>query len=68
MKLWVADLGFLRWGRNPRVWGKNLLLGKIFAENCIKMKEIRPGGASLTPQLDPKMIMALWSGGEGAHA
>ena len=24
------------------VWGKNLLLGKMFAENCQKMKEMGP--------------------------
>ena len=37
----VADPGFpRRGGANPRVPGKNLLFGKIFAENGMKMKEI----------------------------
>ena len=27
-------------GDNPLVWGKNLLFGKIFAKNCMKMKDI----------------------------
>ena len=26
-------------GGNPSVWGKHLLFGKIFAQNCTKMKE-----------------------------
>ena len=37
-------------GANPKGWGANLLFGKIFLENCMKMKEIGPrggGGASL---------------------
>ena len=29
-------------GRQPRVLGKNLSFGKIFAENCMKMKAIEP--------------------------
>ena len=38
----VTDSGFpqRRGGVNPCVWGENLLFGKIFAENCTKMKEI----------------------------
>ena len=40
----VADLGFPRRGANPRGRGKNLLFGKIFAKNCIKMKEFGPRG------------------------
>ena len=27
---------------NPWVWSENLLFGKIFPENCMKMKEIGP--------------------------
>ena len=39
----VADPAFPRRGRgNPSVLCKNLLFGKIFAEKCMKMKEIRP--------------------------
>ena len=26
------------------IWGKNLLFGNIFAENCMKIKDIRRGG------------------------
>ena len=42
----VADPEFSRRGRgaNPWDWGDNLLFGKIFAENCMKMKEIGSGG------------------------
>ena len=29
-------------GANPKGWGANLLFGKIFLENCMKMKEIGP--------------------------
>ena len=38
----VADPGLPRRGGNPSVLGKNLLFGKIFAEKCMKMKEIGP--------------------------
>ena len=31
---------------NPSVLGKNLLFGKIFTENCMKMKEIGPRGGT----------------------
>ena len=31
-------------GAKSWVWDKNLLFRKIFAENCMKMKEIGPGG------------------------
>ena len=34
----MADPGF------PKVGGANLLSGKIFAEKCMKIKEIGPGG------------------------
>ena len=45
----MADQGFPRrgWGgagANPCVWPKNLLFGKIFVKNCMKVKEIGPGG------------------------
>ena len=51
----VADPGFPRQGgggggvANPSIWGENLSFSKIFAENCMKMKEIGPGRASLLP-------------------
>ena len=40
-------------GDNPWVWGENIFFGKIFAENCMKMKDSGPGGggASLAPPL-----------------
>ena len=34
---------------NPWVWGENLLFGKIFAKNCMKMKEIGPAGGCPSP-------------------
>ena len=41
----MEDVGFSkRRGTNPWVWGKNLLYGKIFAQNCLKMKGIGPRG------------------------
>ena len=43
-------------GCQPLNWGQNLLLGKIFAGNCMKMKEIGPrGGARPWHPLDPSM-------------
>ena len=43
-------------GANSWVWGKNLLFDKIFAENCMKMKEIglRRGRAPWVRQLCEK--------------
>ena len=39
----VVDPGFPdRRDANPCFGGKNLLFDKIFTENCMKMKEIRP--------------------------
>ena len=38
--------GFPKGGANPRM-GANLLFGKGFAENCMKMKEIRPEGGCM---------------------
>ena len=44
---WVADSRFPRQeDANPCLWGKNLLFYKIFAENCMKMKEIGPRGSA----------------------
>ena len=34
---------------NPSVWGENLLIGKIFAKNCMKMKEIGSNGGGKVP-------------------
>ena len=31
----ISQMGGILW-----VWGKKLLFGKIFTENCMKMKEI----------------------------
>ena len=38
----VADSGFPRTGASALKESANLLFGKCFAENCIKMKEIGP--------------------------
>ena len=35
---------------NPWSWGESLLFGKIFAENCMKMKEIEPRGGMCVSQ------------------
>ena len=57
----VTDPGFSRRGRGgakPWIWGKSLLFGKIFAENCMEIKEIGPGEGCTslgTPPLDPPM-------------
>ena len=40
---------------NSWIWGKNLLFGKIFAENCMKMRKSGPGGGVLEPPLDSPM-------------
>ena len=54
----VADPGFPRGGRaNPSAWGKNPLLGKIFAENCMKIKDIGPGGGDLSVPLGSANII-----------
>ena len=46
----LADPGFPRRGRQPQGGGANLLFGQIFAENCMKTKEIGSRGCtSLTP-------------------
>ena len=43
-------------GANPRVWGKNLLFCKIFAKNCMEIKEIGPKGRPCRPPLEPPMM------------
>ena len=50
----VADPGFPRQGGGggsptPQFGVKNLSFSKIFAENCMKMKEIGPGACVLAP-------------------
>ena len=56
----VADPGFPRrvGGCQPLDSGQNLLFGKIFAENCMEIKEIGPGEGCTslaTPPLDLPM-------------
>ena len=43
--------------RNEQNWGKNLLCGKTFAENCMKMKQVGPREARIlnAPSRDPLM-------------
>ena len=43
-RLSVADPGFLRRECQPLSLRQKLLFGKISAENCMKIKEIGPGG------------------------
>ena len=54
----VADPGF-SWGdANSQSGCPNLLFCKLFAENCMKMKEFGPGGlVSLVLPLDPPMVL-----------
>ena len=40
--LWIQD--FPDWGRQPQKGGAFILFDQIFAENCMKLKEIRPRG------------------------
>ena len=56
----VADPGFPRaGGANPQGGAANLLFGQNFPENCLKMKEFGPRGASLPPPLKPIYIQRL---------
>ena len=46
-------------GRQPLSLGRNLLFDKIYAENCMKMKEIGPGAVNLFwVQTQPIQLMA----------
>ena len=62
----VADPGFPGGGGggNPRGDSKKLLLGKVFAENCVKVKEIgsRSGRLSLESPLirQCKWTLQVW--------
>ena len=54
----MADALFPRMGGNPRWESANLLFGKTFAINCMKMKEIGPRWAAripITPTPDPPL-------------
>ena len=67
----MADPRFPRRGGRGAtpVLGRNLLFGKIFAENCMKMKKIEPREASLPPPLDPSMVKHHFTSGVvNAHA
>ena len=46
---------------NPRVWDKNLLFGKILAENWMKIKKLDGdmGSRVLRALLDPPMILNI---------
>ena len=46
-------------GANPWVWGKNLLFDNILAENCMKMKEIRPGVSLVAPWTHQSFLIVL---------
>ena len=37
----LVDPGFQRGSANPLFWAENILFDKVFAENCIKMKDGR---------------------------
>ena len=38
-------------GRQPQEWGANLLTGQIYAENCMKIKEIGPRSGCAFPSI-----------------
>ena len=44
--------------------GANLLFGKNLTENCMKIKEIGPGGASPASSLDSPIIITLLKDGK----
>ena len=54
----VVDPGFPRGGRQPLSLSENLLFGKVFARNCMKMKEIGPRGGIYTVQQNSCTIFA----------
>ena len=58
----MADPGYPRWeGADSWIWGKSLLLGKISAENCMKMKKNwTKEGMPLVSPLDLPMLMLLF--------
>ena len=48
-------------GCQPQVWVENLLFGKIFTENCMKMKVMPPEGGVPNTPLHPPMIFVVSS-------
>ena len=58
----VADPGFPRrggGGANTWVWHQNLSFSKIFAKNCMKMKEFRLRKRIPSSPLDPPIVCTL---------
>ena len=55
----VADPGFPDVATHPRGGGVNLLFGKTFAENCVKLKEIGPLGGSANASVQKNGICHL---------
>ena len=39
----VADLGFVRVGRQPKMRGRQPIIWPKFPQNCLKIKKIGPG-------------------------
>ena len=53
----MADPGFPTGGANPREGCENVLFGNIFAENCMKMREIGLRGGT-RPRATPGFATA----------
>ena len=58
LQLEVGDPRFPRWagGTDQWDWGKNLLLGNIFAKNSMEMNKIGLGDMCLVPLLDLPIV------------
>ena len=64
---WIQDFPD-SWGGmgergEPMSFRQNLLFGKIFAENCVKMKEIGPRVGVVRPE----RLLCSWSANDDIH-
>ena len=63
----VADPGCPKRGggggvvRQALIWDKNVLFGKIFTENCVKMKEFGPGVPTPPPPGSTNGMYSMYS-------
>ena len=57
----VEDPGFPKGSANSRGWCASLLFRKIFAKNCIKMKESGPWGVAGAPLDPPRILLMMFS-------
>ena len=65
----VVDPGFPRGGRQPLSLSENLLFGKVFTKNCMKMKEIGPRGGiyAVQQKLDLNLLAVPYLLISGIH-